>query len=272
MFKFSFNSITLRNMDILEALQNIKDYGYAGVELSLNDSHIHPFTTGHDQVAAVKRYCEENNIDIVCVAAGGPNLLSDEIYEPSLIHPEKAERAKRMDLIKRSMEITNYLGCPVLNINSGNIKAGVNSEQAFEHLYTNIEELLKEGSELILVIEPEPGFFIGTTDVAVDLIKKINHPRFKMNLDIGHVFCCEQDCYSAIEKALPYSRHIHIEDIKNRIHHHQIPGEGDIDFKIIMDTLKKLGYSHYVSVELHHHAEMWQRALKESLEYLTKLL
>ncbi|MCL6477487.1 MAG: sugar phosphate isomerase/epimerase [Peptococcaceae bacterium] len=259
-------------MDVIDALKNIKAYGYDGVELTLNDSHLHPLKHGRDRIARIKNYCLENNIDIACVAAGGDRLLSQEPYEPSLISPEKEGRIMRIDLIKRSMEIANYLEAPVLNINSGKLQKGVNPEQAFEYIYTNIESLLKEQSGLILVIEPEPGFFIGTSADAVNLIQQINNSRFRLNLDIGHVFCCEEDCYSAIEKAMPYTRHIHIEDIKNKIHHHEIPGEGDIDFDKVFKIIRSSNYNHYISVELHHHADMWERALKESIEYLAKFI
>lgn len=271
MFKYSFNSTTLRNMSVIEALKNIKSYGYAGVELSLNDTHIHPLKIRKDRLSEVKNFCKENDLPIVCVAAGGDRLLGDAPYEPSLINPEKEGRARRLDLIKRSMEIAAYLEAPVLNINSGKLKAGVNKEQAFEYLYTDLEELMREKYEVFLVLEPEPDFFIGTSTGAIDVIQKINHPRFKLNLDIGHVFCSEDDPFTAIERALPYARNIHIEDIKHRIHHHEIPGEGDIDFVKVIEILKESGYSHYISVELHHHADMWQRALKESIAYLTKL-
>jgi sugar phosphate isomerase/epimerase len=271
MFKFSFNSTTLRNMDVIEALNNIKSYGYDGVELSLNDTHIHPLKS-NSKLSEVKNYCKENDLPIVCIAAGGDSLLSNEPYEPSLISPEREGRAKRLDLIKRSMELTAYLEAPILNINSGKLKAGVSKGQAFEYLHENFETLLSYNSQVTLVLEPEPDFLIGTSTVAINLIQKINHPRLKLNLDIGHVFCSEDAPYYAIERAMPYTRNIHIEDIKNRIHHHEIPGEGDIDFVKVIETLKKSGYSHYVSVELHHHADMWQRALKESLEYLSKLM
>jgi sugar phosphate isomerase/epimerase len=272
MLKFSFNSTTLRNMGVIEALHNIKSYGYAGVELALNDTHLHPLKYTQNRLSEVKNFCSENDFPIVCVAAGGERLLSDEPFEPSLINPEREGRAKRLDLIKRSMEVATYLEAPVLNINSGKLKAEVNEEQAFEYLYTNLEELLRENSEVILALEPEPDFFIETSSDAVNLIQKINHPRFRLNLDIGHVFCSEENCYSAIEKALPYTKHIHIEDIKNGIHHHEIPGEGDINFEKLIGILKKSNYDHYVSVELHHHEDMWQRALKESIEYLNKLM
>ncbi|MBP2654789.1 MAG: hypothetical protein H6Q73_2358 [Firmicutes bacterium] len=271
MFKYCFNSTTLREIDVLEALHHIKSAGYEGVELTLNGTHLHPLKSTPSRAKEIRDYCASNDISIVCVAAGGPNLLGNEPYEPSLIHPDKSVQNKRIDIIKRSLELTHYLGAPVLNINTGKLRPDVIREQAQEYLYDNILQLLKEVGDVILVLEPEPDFFIGTSATATAFIKQINRPQFRLNLDIGHVFCSETDCYQAIDNALPYTRHIHIEDIKDNIHYHQIPGEGDIDFSRILGSLKRSGYEHFVSVELHNHDQIWQRALRESLAYLTNI-
>lgn len=127
------------------------------------------------------------------------------------------------------------------------------------------------GDETMLVLEPEPDFFVGTTAKGIEILKELNTPKVMLNLDIGHVFCSEDNCCANVESALPYTRHIHIEDIKGGIHHHEIPGEGDIDFARIMAAIEDSGYKHFVSVELHHHDQMWRRALDESRDYLLKL-
>lgn len=272
MLKLCFNSTTLRNIDLFRSLSLIKSHGYEGVELTLNDSHLHPLKHSFERVKEVKSFCADNDINIVCVAAGGPNVLSHEDYEPSLIHPKKFYRDIRVEFIKRAIELTNSLNTPVLNINSGRLRQDVSSEEAYEHLSSGIEKLIKEAGALTLVLEPEPDFFIGTTEQAIDFIRAVDSPHLKLNLDIGHVFCSENNCYENIEKALPYSRHIHIEDIKNRVHHHEIPGEGDIDFEIVTSLIRQSNYKHYISVELHHHDTAWQRALKESRDFLLKFI
>ena len=270
MTKLCFNSTTLRYIDLFKALLLIKQSGYDGVELMLNDTHLHPLKQSVKEVAEIRSFCSDNDIDIVCVAAGGANVLGYEDYEPSLIHPKKFQRSLRLEFIKRSMELACYLDSPVLNINSGRPRGDISSEEAYEHLFYGFEELLKGAGDLTLVLEPEPNFFVGTTEVAIDFIKKVGSPRLRLNLDIGHVFCSEENCYENIEKALPYSRHIHIEDIKNGVHHHEIPGEGDIDFERVMSSIKRSPYEHYISVELHHHDNDWERALQESRDFLLR--
>lgn len=272
MFKLCFNSTTLRNMDLFKALSLIKEHGYEGVELTINATHLHPLQHTPGRIKEVKAFCEDNEINIVCLAAGGPTVLGDDPYEPSLIHPDPQKREVRMDFIRRSMEMADELGSPLLNINSGKKKPVVSQEKAHDFLRNGIQKLLGQTENLIIVLEPEPDFFIGTSGKGIDFIREIDSGNCRLNLDIGHVFCSEEQCYEHIEAALPFSRHVHIEDIKNGVHHHEIPGEGDIDFHRIIDILKLSGYEHYVSVELHHHDAVWQRALQESRDYLVKLI
>lgn len=272
MFKLCFNSTTLRNMDLFEALLLIKQYGYEGVELTINDSHVHPLKQTRERFKEIRSFCGDKGIAIVCLAAGGPNVLGSEPYEPSLVNKDPRKREERLDFIKRTMELAEYLDSPVLNINSGRLGPEVSPPEARDYLLVGIHELLAQAGDLILVLEPEPDFFIGTTEKAIDIINTVDSAGLRLNLDIGHVFCSEEDCYRNIEHSLPYARHIHIEDIKDRVHHHQIPGEGDIDFARVIGAIKDSGYEHFVSVELHHHDAVWQRALKESREYLLKLM
>jgi len=272
MFKLGFTSTTLRNLDLFQALQEIKGAGYEGVELTLNDTHLHPLSATDARVREVRDFCLDNGIHIECVAAGGPTLLGEVAYEPSFISSDAAGRQRRRDFVKRAMEVTRILGVPTLNINSGLLREDTTREEAATRLREGVDEALREAGDLIVVWEPEPDFFIGTSDAGVDLVRAVNSPQFRLNLDIGHVFCSEENPYEAIEKALPFTRNIHIEDIKGGIHHHEIPGEGDIDFKRIIASIKASGYDHYVAVELHHHDTQWQRALTESRSYLCQLM
>lgn len=269
--KLCFNATTLRNFDVMQAMRLIRDHGYDGVELSLCDTHLHPLKSTRRQILDVKELCGDIGLEIACVAAGGATLLGDVPYEPSLISADAAGRERRLDAIARGIELTQLLECPVININSGLLPPEISALRAQEFLMKGLNGLLSCLGDTILAIEPEPDFFVGTTDKAIEVIKTLNTPNVRLNLDIGHVFCSERDCYNAIKRALPFTRHIHIEDIKGTVHHHEIPGEGDIDFNQIAALLQKADYRHFVSVELHHHDELWQRALGESRDYLLKL-
>lgn len=271
MLKLSFNATTLRDFDVLPACGYIRDAGYDGVELALNDAHLHPLKTTSLAVKEIKNQCADIGLKIVCLAAGGPDLLGSTRYEPSLITYSAEGRNERLDVIRRSVALAQELDCPIVNFNSGLPRGDVPAEKASEYLLSGLQQITKDLGDTILAMEPEPDFFVGTTDKAIEIIKMINHPQLRLNLDIGHVFCSQTGAYEAIERAIPYTRHMHIEDIRGGVHYHEIPGEGDIDFPRVISIIKQQGYEHYISVELHNHDKRWQDALNLSHEYLLAL-
>ncbi|HEX9060586.1 MAG TPA: sugar phosphate isomerase/epimerase family protein [Clostridia bacterium] len=271
MLKFSYNTNGLRNMNLLKALNEIEKHGYDGAEISLHKMHMHPFNITDTELKKLKEELRSLSIAAANIATGCSDLLSDVPYEPSFISKDKDGRKKRLDLTVRTMEIAKYLNIPIVTFATGFKTEDVSDEEAYTYLKEGIAYCLKNQPDVILAIEPEPGMFIQKSTEAIKLINDIKDDRLTLNLDIGHVYCCEDDAMKAIEKSIPYSRHIHIEDIKNRIHYHEIPGTGDIDFNTIIKMLKELNYQHYVSVELYHHADVYEKALSQSLQHLRKV-
>lgn len=272
MFPLSYNTNGLRNMSLFQAIDEVSKAGYEGIELSFHSAHFHPFSVSESDLNKIKNALKQSSAKPICIAAGAADLLSNEPYEPSLISPDRNGREQRVKLICRALEIADMLGVPVVNFASGIIKEGVDPEEAKKNLISGIKTCLDKARGVILAIEPEPNMFIETSTQAIALINEISSPNLKLNLDIGHVQCCEDNLSDSIAKALPYTRHIHIEDIKGKIHHHEIPGEGDIDFYSVFRVLRDQDYHYYLSVELYHHADVWQKALSQSRMRLLEII
>ena len=65
------------------------------------------------------------------------------------------------------------------------------------------------------------------------------HPRFGLTLDIGHRHCVERDDLPAcVRRALPYTVHVQIEDMRRAVHEHLEFGEGEIDFVPVLAELR----------------------------------
>lgn len=268
----SYNSNGLRNLSTEEAIRSVAAAGYDGIELSVHKSLFHPLNMSVRELKELKNAVESSNLRISCLAAGSADILSDIPYEPSLIAAKAEQRQMRINLIRRTMEVARYLEAPVVNFASGLLSPGVAAESAHAYLVEGIQACLRHQDDVILAIEPEPGMFIETTEEAIDLIQEINSPKFALNLDIGHVYCCEDDYLGKIAKALDYSVHIHVEDIVNKVHHHEIPGTGEIDFLAFAKLCRQKGYQDFISVELYHHASVWQQALQQSKDFLSNIL
>ena len=56
--------------------------------------------------------------------------------------------------------------------------------------------------------------------------------------------------------------------IKGKVHYHEIPGDGEIDFKSVLAVIYKSGYNGYITVELYNHSDIWDTLLPNVRKYL----
>ena len=100
-------------------------------------------------------------------------------------------------------------------------------------LLTGIKEILPhaEKKQIKILIEPEPELLLETSTEFLHFMEGFDSDYLKLNFDIGHFYCVNEDPSALIPKLAEYIEHFHMADIKNRKHHHLIPGLGSIDFR-----------------------------------------
>ena len=265
--RLAYNVNGLRNLDLLTAIHRVQEAGYEAIELSLHQRHLHPFFTGEKELKKLKKELKNTNMKPVCLAAGAELLLSDVKHEPSLIAPVKAGRNARISLLQEAAKMAETLEIPVVNFSSGYKDPLMSDKEAEKNLIEGIWKAVIGSGNVIFAIEPEPGMFVETTQQAIALIKKAKVPNLKLNMDLGHIVCCEENIQDSVTKALPFTVHIHIEDIKGRTHRHLIPGTGDIDWSMFAKCLKE-EYEGYLSVELYDYACMADQAMRASKDFI----
>ncbi|MBY0227934.1 MAG: sugar phosphate isomerase/epimerase, partial [Gemmataceae bacterium] len=92
-------------------------------------------------------------------------------------------------------------------------------------------------------------------------------------LDIGHLQCMgELPMAPHIEKWAHVLWNVHIEDMKTGVHDHLPFGEGEIDFRPVFDTLKKVGYQGGLHVELSRHSHDAVETARRSLDWLRRMI
>ena len=272
MFKFSYNSNGLRYISPREAIKEVALYGYDAIELSLDQVWLKYNTITKDDTNALIKTAAEHLVEFSALATGADDLLSIIPYEPSLIHYKKGGRKQRVKLIKKAVKISRMLGIKRLNFASGKLYSDISRDEAMTYLVEGIKECLKHDHDITLMIEPEPGMFIETTKQAITLINEIRDERLRLNLDVGHVICCEDNYIEKIRQACRFTEHVHMEDIKDKTHRHLIPGKGSADIKGILKVLMEEGYNNFISVELYEDAYIYKTALRESIDYLKKMI
>ena len=185
-WKIGYNTNGFGSHRLLDALHVIWKIGYNSVALTLDHCHLDPLYTTEEEIQEVRHFLEDHGMACF-IETGGRYLLDPwRKHYPSLV---SEGWQKRLDLLKRSIEIGLQLGAVGMTFFSG-AAFGVPVETCFERLSSAISELLKmvESENFVLALEPEPGMVVeGIADYLY--VKEMGgFQNLRMTLDIGHVW------------------------------------------------------------------------------------
>ncbi|MBV6271366.1 sugar phosphate isomerase/epimerase [Alcaligenaceae bacterium CGII-47] len=218
--QLSYSTFGLTNLDFLDAIDAVGQAGYEGIEIAFHRRQFNPYDISDEYLATVRRQLNAARIKPACVATASHFFTPSRPHEPSLMTPDLAGRKRRIDLVKRGIDIARRLGVSLVTFGSGFIRdehilnPSVNPRAL---LVESIHECLRaihDDEDITLLIEPEPGMFIETLEQGLSLINEINSPRFQLHIDICHAYCSEQDYIAALGRAAPFARYLHISDAR----------------------------------------------------------
>jgi sugar phosphate isomerase/epimerase len=148
-------------------------------------------------------------------------------------------------------------------------------DEALRRYEAGLRECLPLAAEMdvVLMVEPEPGLVIQHSWECIEFLQRLNHPNLKMNCDLGHFYCVEEDPAKVVSDCAKWIQHIHLEDIKeNRVHQHRVPGEGAMNWPEIFAAIRQIKYEGWVTVELYPYESTAEDAGRKAIEYLRKFL
>jgi sugar phosphate isomerase/epimerase len=120
-----------------------------------------------------------------------------------------------------------------------------------------------------LCMEPLPGpesNFITTAAEAARMVGEVDHPNFRLMLDVKSMTGEGRIPAEVIREFAPLVHHFHANDANRRG-----PGFGDTDFRPIAAALRECGYSGYVSVEVFDYSPDPQTIAEQSIRYLREV-
>jgi sugar phosphate isomerase/epimerase len=262
-----------------EAAARIAGIGYEGLELLADVPHAWPAGLLEGPKKAIRAAMEKNGLTFSNVNAFMMNAIADyrqPYWYPSFIEPDEGYRRVRIDHTKRALSLCAELGAPHITTEPGGpIAPGQTREQAVD-LFVEVLKPLAEHAHkvgVLLLIEPEPGLLVETTDEYLEVAERVNAPSIGLNFDVGHAYCMSEDLPAQIAKLAAQTKHYHFEDIApSRVHHHLIPGLGAIDFAEVVTAIKKTGYDGWITVELYPNQDDPDGAAKAAFELLRPLV
>lgn len=268
--RFAYNTNGTASHRLDDALVLMSEAGYAGVALTLDVNHFDPFAPDWDGATArLRDRLAELGLGSV-IETGARYLLDPRAkHEPTLVTADPAGRARRVEFLKRAIDIGAILGSEAVSFWAGVPKPGVDHRDARRWVRDGLAEVAAYAGEvgMTAALEPEPGMLIETVDdytaVAADV------PGLTIALDLGHLIVTgERDPAAAVREFAGRIGTVSIEDMKRGEHIHLAFGDGDMDTPGILDALEEISFSRLVCVELSRDSHRADTMIPTAIQYL----
>lgn len=270
--RFAYSTNAFMNYSLEEAIERIKEIGFDAVEIMADRPHLYPPDYGAEKLAELKRKLDTlrlpvSNLNTFTLFAVG------DMHHPSWIEKEGEKRQIRLQHTKNCLSLAAKLGCANISIQPGGKVEHFSLEESMEFFLGGLQQVIPDARRLgvKILVEPEPDLLMENAAQFEQFLSRVDTSIVGLNCDIGHFHCVGDDPVEVIKKFAHVIGHIHIEDIRNRVHEHKICGHGDIDFVSIFDALHKISYNGFISLELYPYQDNPVEAGRESLEFLKRV-
>ncbi len=273
--RFAYNTNGVSNHRFEDALRLIADCGYDGVALTLDHHHFDPFAPDLERRAgALAGLLDRLGLDVV-VETGARFLLDPRAkHEPTLVTPDAMGRERRLDFLRRAVDICATCRGEAVSFWGGVPQAGVDPAQSWEWLVEGVARLSDYAASrgVVAAVEAEPGMRVETVDDWLRLrhdVIALGAAPIKIALDVGHLLVTqEREAADAVRELAPVLGTVAVEDMKRGVHEHLPFGEGDLDMPSVLQALQDIGYRRLVCVELSRDAHRAHTMVPQALEWL----
>ncbi len=247
--RFAICNEMFKGWDHPKVATTIAAIGYTGVELA-------PFTLGDapdklpaSAIRTVRAAFNDAGVEVV-----GLHWLLAKTEGLSITSPDDATLGRTADYLRALIRLARDLGATVMVFGSPaqrSLKPGWDPAAAFDRVTWLFKDLAlaAAGAGVTICFEPlttKETNFINTCAEGVRLVEAVDHPAFKLHLDVKAMSGAETRPPADILRAEggKHLRHFHAND-PNLLG----PGMGDVPHAPIGTALLEIGYKGWVSVE-----------------------
>lgn len=270
MLRFAYNTNGAANHRLDDALALIAEAGYDGVALTLDHHHLDPLLPDYErQAERLKTRLAALGLGSI-IETGARYLLDPRAkHEPTLLTASFEGRRRRVDFLKRAIDIGAILGSEAVSFWAGVPKPGVDRADARRWLEEGLDEVTAHASRrgVTAALEPEPGMLVETVDDYIALASR--HPTLTLALDVGHCLVTgEREPAAAVREFAGRIGTVSMEDMRRGEHVHLPFGEGDMDTPGVLRALEETGFRGLVCVELSRESHRADTMIGQALKYL----
>ncbi|MFO0843864.1 MAG: sugar phosphate isomerase/epimerase family protein [Gemmataceae bacterium] len=264
--RYAICNETFEGWDHLRICRFISGLGYTGLEVA-------PFTlagritdVSPDRRRELKLQAEDCGVQVI-----GLHWLLAKTTGLMLTSPEEGVRRETAGYLVELARACADLGGDILVFGSPmqrRIPEGKTREQATEYAVDTFRRAAGAIGDVgvklcVEPLSPPEADFLNTADEAMDLIRRVDHPCFRLHLDVKAMSTEASPAPELIRRHAKDMYYFHAND-RNR----RGPGFGDTDFVPIFRALKDVNYQGWVSVEVFDYSPDPETIARESLRYM----
>ncbi|CAM3640980.1 TIM barrel protein [Tsukamurella ocularis] len=198
--------------------------------------------------------------DLDALAASGAEFSSMTGYLRGDLTSDEG-RAELIATARQSLEAAEVIDCPRLNLHGTGLgEKGLPVrpvEVVTPAMWLRAADTLREVAALgeaegrIFVLEnlnlavDHPGTPFARAADTLTLVKAVDHPNLRLNLDLYHAQIGEGNLIELVTEAFPYIGEIQVADVPGRCE----PGTGEINYAAVAAALRRLDYDGVVGLE-----------------------
>ena len=269
--KYSITLASFRNLEPLEkTLTKLVRSGLDAVEM-----YGEP---GDEKMAKLKDTLQSFRIP-VCGVTGMWGNVSKDGWKRKLLSSDRALVRASKNYVQDCVRMCAELGGDVMNVclfaddlrkfdGTHCVPAKQEKERLAHRAAPVLSDLCKFAADngVKLVLEPLNRYstpFCATAKDAVMIVNLVGGKSLGILLDTFHMNIEEDSFEAAVQSTKGLLEHAHFAD-NNR----KLPGFGHIDFRTIMQSLRKIGYERYVSFEPNMFSRSYNDDLRTSLKFI----
>ncbi|MEK3915556.1 sugar phosphate isomerase/epimerase [Paenibacillus sp. FSL H7-0331] len=264
----SFYDKTWTNADFIDYAAST---GADGVEL------LSMFWNSDTDIEPVQEALRRNGLELACFGASN-----------NLAQIDEEKRKEQVQDIYSSVDMAVLLGAKVVRVFSGDKSGDMTFEQAKDWILDGLREAAAyAGTKGVTLCLENHGLFAGKVEQVSKIIAEVGSPYLRQTFDTGNFLLVDEQPNGAIVELIDLVSHVHLKDFKKitdsehkgrtytslsgDVYAGQVPGEGDVDLPFVLSSLKRAGYTGWLSVEYEGNEDQKQASAR-SISNLAKLL
>ncbi|HEY8883666.1 MAG TPA: sugar phosphate isomerase/epimerase family protein [Chloroflexota bacterium] len=244
--KLGYSAWSMPMLSVDDQVRVVAEAGFSGIELIC----IENCSTPVDRIDGAER----RRIREVVRSAGLELPALHASVNP--IDPDPAVAAENVRRLRASIDLSADLalaaGPPAVVLLAYSVPERYEADcERIATIFRSLAEYA-ETRGVTLALELHVGQAIDTPEKTLWLLNRIDHPRFKLNLDTSHLDVMGYSIPDSVRPLAKYAVHTHVKDQRGRYPNHDylIPGDGDYNYVEYLREMAAGGYEGYITSEI----------------------